>query len=183
MVAGVPVQYGSQYLGDAIVQGELEGQPTGRLCFDYVVPGLNKRLVLDWMLREGTLQLTDGVAVAFGDSPAGNDSGLAFYHETGIPFVSVCEHARKVPPRLLDCHVGANELGAGAAISLLVQVQQLADEKFGAGEPRPVLDLASMRGLAFAARLDLEKDGHREILPPPSPTKEAKPDSSKKGKK
>lgn len=114
MVAGVPVAYGSKYLGDCLVPGEIEGQPTGRLCFDFIVAGLSKRLVVDWLLREKIISKTGGVTVCFGDSPGGNDAGLAVYHEEGIPFVSVCDTVSKVPARLMDCHVGNNEVSARA---------------------------------------------------------------------
>jgi len=46
-------------------------------------------------------------------------------------------------------------VGSGAVMEFLAGVQELANEKFAAGKPKPVLDLASMRGLTLAARLEL----------------------------
>ena len=41
-------------------------------------------------------------------------------------------------------------------MEFLAGVQALANEKFAAGKPKPVLDLAAMRGLCQAARLEVE---------------------------
>lgn len=92
--------------------------PTGRLCYDCVVPGLSKHLVLKYLLRTGAL--ARGSAFALADSPSGNDVGLTEYHNDGMPFVSVCDKVSKVSKKLLNCHVGHNEVGSGAFLQQLV---------------------------------------------------------------
>jgi hypothetical protein len=50
VIAGVPVKFGDQYITKRLAfffeDGEVHGLPTGRLCYDCVVPGLSKHLVL-----------------------------------------------------------------------------------------------------------------------------------------
>ena len=120
MIAGIPTAYGDKYLSAnfAPFAEEVSGQPTGRLCYDCVVPGLSKHLVLKHLLRTGSL--ARGSCVALADSPGGNDAGLTEYHADGMPFVSVCADRKKVPAALHDCHVGGNEVGSGAFLKQLV---------------------------------------------------------------
>ena len=120
MIAGIPTVYGDKYLTANLqpFKGEISGQPTGRLCYDCVVPGLSKHLVLKYLLRTGAL--ARGSAVALADSPSGNDKGLTEYHTDGMPFVSVCDSIIKVPSHLQNCHVGGNERGSGAFLQAMV---------------------------------------------------------------
>lgn len=73
---------------------------------------------MKYLLRTGAL--ARGSAIALADSPHGNDVGLTEYHLDGMPFVSVCDKINKVPKKLLDCHVGGNEIGSGAFLQQLV---------------------------------------------------------------
>jgi hypothetical protein len=124
--AGVPVQFGEKYvsrrLQDLFDKGECSGLPTGRLCYDVVVPGLSKHLVLNYLLRTGSV--ARGSTVALADSPAGNDVGLTQYHTDGMPFVSVAAKANKCPEHLRSCHVGGNDEGSGAVVAHLVDVNR-----------------------------------------------------------
>ncbi len=102
-----------------IISSQIHGQPTGRLCYDCVVPGLSKHLVLKYLLRTGVL--TKGAAFALADSPAGNDVGLTQYHTDGMPFVSVAASVGKCPEHLRNCHVGGNDKGSGAFLAEIVK--------------------------------------------------------------
>jgi hypothetical protein len=76
----VPVEHGNKYITEYIstFKNQVDGLPTGRLCYDIVVPGLNKHLVLKYLLRCGLI--AKGAAIAIADSPSGNDEGLTILH-------------------------------------------------------------------------------------------------------
>jgi len=165
MIAGVPVEFGSAYLSRRFerFKDEVAGQPTGRVCYDCVVPGLSKHLVLKYLLRTGAL--ARGSAVALADSPAGNDAGLTEYHAEGIPFVSVGGAREKVPAGLGACHVGGHADGAGAFLQQLVDHWGDAAGGFHrlpgqAGH----LTLATVEALATAARAALAAAPPTDVL-------------------
>lgn len=129
MIVGVPIKYGQRYIGEEMspytssgaedTQDKVEGQPTGRLCYDVVVPGLNKHLVLAYLLRSGVI--ARGRTLVIADSPSGNDEGLTKFHNHGIPFISVCKDVHKVPKDLSSCHVGGNAVGSSAALEVVAE--------------------------------------------------------------
>jgi hypothetical protein len=151
MIAGIPIQYGDKYLASNFkpFSDEISGQPTGRLCYDCVVPGLSKHLVLKYLLRTGAL--ARGSAIALADSPHGNDVGLTEYHTDGMPFVSVCDKIKKVPKHLLDCHVGGNEIGSGAFLQQLVDRWEKAGGFHRTEANQDPLSLHTVQDLAEAA--------------------------------
>eukprot|EP00615_Pteridomonas_danica_P015879 CAMPEP_0114392556 /NCGR_PEP_ID=MMETSP0102-20121206/10886_1 /TAXON_ID=38822 ORGANISM="Pteridomonas danica, Strain PT" /NCGR_SAMPLE_ID=MMETSP0102 /ASSEMBLY_ACC=CAM_ASM_000212 /LENGTH=441 /DNA_ID=CAMNT_0001551793 /DNA_START=562 /DNA_END=1887 /DNA_ORIENTATION=+ len=157
MIAGIPIQYGDKYLASNFkpFSDEISGQPTGRLCYDCVVPGLSKHLVLKYLLRTGAL--ARGSAIALADSPHGNDVGLTEYHTDGMPFVSVCDKIKKVPKHLLDCHVGGNEVGSGAFLQQLVDNWQKAGGFHRTEANQDPLSLNTVQDLCEAAAKKVEE--------------------------
>ena len=81
---------------------------------------------------------------------SGNDAGLTAYHMDGIPFVSVCEHDKKVPEPLMPWHTGHNERGSGATISRLADLQKERKGKAG-----PIVNLNTLNKIVDEARASL----------------------------
>jgi len=132
VIAGVPVAFGEKYFGTVMrtYAQEITGTPAGRLCYDCVVPGLSKHLVLNYLLRTGSV--ARHTTCCIGDSPSGNDEGLTQYHSDGIPFISVCSSLSKVPEHLRPCHVGCNEVGASAFLSQICAKDKLTADTVAA---------------------------------------------------
>lgn len=117
---GVPSTLGASYfhISDEL-QGAVDGRPTGRMCFDCVPRGLDKSLVVAYLLQREVMKRNRGMAL--GDQPSGNDEGLTRWHEGGIPFVAVAERAAMVPDNLRTTHVTAlsNEHASAAVLDSL----------------------------------------------------------------
>ena len=122
---GVPSSLGARYFKvPSAVAGAVDGRPTGRVCFDCVPRGLNKSIVVRYLLASGLV--SSGVAFALGDQPLGNDEGLTRWHrnaEHDIPFVSVSERVDMVQEWLRECWITScsNDSASAVLFSALAQ--------------------------------------------------------------
>ena len=139
---GVPSLLGANYFNiPAHLQSSVDGRPTGRSCFDCIPAGLDKSHVVRYLIRTNVVK--GGRTIALGDQPAGNDAGLALWHDLpdlphdgrpndendqlrhdhAIPFVAVSECHTMVPDNLKDWHVSniTNAEGSAKILTELVE--------------------------------------------------------------
>ena len=162
---GVPARLGAGYFSiPDDLSREVDGKPTGRMCFDCIPQGLSKALVLDYLIEGG--EVVPGRAVALGDQPAGNDEGLTRMHPSSaavdgasasasaassIPFLSVSERESMVPAHLRPWHVtrhGGNAAASGAVLGVIADAEAAAQ---AAGAGGACLDLEATRELVRLA--------------------------------
>lgn len=105
-------------------------------------PGVDKGVPVRWLLQAFAAEgLTAHDIVAFGDMPLGNDAPLASFGTAGMPFISV--GADPPSEAALGFHVGRNERGMAAVVSLLADALERELER-AAAEHRPALSIGSL---------------------------------------
>lgn len=81
---------------------------------------VDKASPLAWMTMVPSYRFSFHNAVAFGDSPRGNDAPLATFSPFGMDFISVAPALDAVPPRLRTLHVGGLEHGTAKVVKAIV---------------------------------------------------------------
>jgi hypothetical protein len=193
---GVPSSLGANYFEvDARAAHAVDGRPTGRACFDCVPKGLDKSLVMEYLIESGLVggehrdDASTGAwrgALALGDQPKGNDEGLTRWHRAAlpscvgvvdIPFVSVSEAERMVPTHLRESHLTcASNAEASAllleAIADLIEADAARADGTQSEAPREMergtqeTRLSSEMVVALTSRLN---EQHSAVAPCPCP--------------